>query len=229
MGWTEPYYQSFKDSYEANGGEILVRVMDNEALEIAVSDAIALHGEQKVGVVSLVWVPGFAIQMMKDYDGLSSVYWFGLGDQGRDQEIIEEVGGFQTQLRLFSPMSSAMASARWKVFSEKYLDALGYYPNYYSGTAYDAAWCIALTILETGSTDASIVKEMLPMGSSTYSGVTGSCELDGAGDRAPGIYDIWGYAEVNGEHTFIKYGEYNAYSEMTTWGYLALIEQGITN
>jgi len=60
---------------------------------------------------------------------------------------------------------------------------------------------------------------MLPEVSSRYDGVTGNCGLNSAGDREPGIYEIWGYANVDGEDTSIKYGEYNAYSDSTTWDY----------
>ena len=224
-GWTEPYYQAFKTKFEANGGTILVRVlMDISLAEAAVSEAIAIHGAEKVGAVGIVRIPFFVIPEFETYPGLSSILWFGVIDgQGSDWDIIDEVGGFQNQLRFLTPMRSGEFSAKWSSFSEKFSTAVGYSPKYYDGACYDAAWCLALTILETGSTDAMMVKEMLPVVSSRYDGVTGNCGLNSAGDREPGIYEIWGYANVDGEDTSIKYGEYNAYTDSTTWDARALM------
>lgn len=227
LEWSNIYYEAFKEKYEANGGEIIGRTLSNEEIEPVVSEAISLHGERKVGSVVLVWMSGHVIQMVQDYPGLSSVYWFGMGELGRNQGIIDEAGGFQTQIRLFSPEGSASGSGRWKEFEGKYLDIMGDTPTYYEGTAYDAAWCIALTILETGSIEVEVVKEVLPMVSARYYGVTGWCKLNEDGDRVPRVFDIWGYAEVNGEHTFMKYGEYNFNTATTIWDYLALEGQGI--
>jgi branched-chain amino acid transport system substrate-binding protein len=223
VDWAEPYYQAFKTKFEANGGQIIEMTLDNDAAEVAVSEAIAMHGAENVGAVGLVWVPGYAINQIEALPGLSSILWFGvLEEQGRDWEIIDEIGGFQNQLRFLTPERSGEFSAKWSSFSEKFSTAVGYTPSYYNGACYDAAWCLALTILETGSTDAMTVKEMLPEVSSRYDGVTGNCGLNEAGDREPGIYDIWGYANVDGEDTSIKYGEYNAYSDSTTWNYQEL-------
>ena len=223
MGWTEPYYQAFKTKFEANGGQILERTLDNTVAEAAVSEAITTNGAENVGAVGLVWVPGYVIQEVEAYPGLSSILWFGMVDQGSDWDIIDEVGGFQNQLRFFSPVMSGEGSSKWLSFSEKYSTAIGYPAGYYDGVGYDAAWCLALTVLETGSTDAMTVKEMLPIVSDRYNGVTGNCGLNSAGDREPGIFDIWGYANVDGEDTFIKYGEYNAHSDNTAWDYQALV------
>jgi ABC-type branched-subunit amino acid transport system substrate-binding protein len=227
IGWSNVYYDAFKEKFEANGGKILGRNLDNDEAESLVGETIVLHGEEKVGIIMLVWMPSHRIHMVKDYPSLSSIYWFGYGEQGRNQDIIDESDGFQTQLRLFSPEASATSSGRWMEFAERYVKVVGKDPTYYEGTAYDAAWCIALTVIETGSTEASIVKEALPIVSANYYGVTGWCKLDKNGDRVPHISDIWGYALVDGEHTFLKYGEYNAQSRKTTWDYEVLAEQGI--
>jgi ABC-type branched-subunit amino acid transport system substrate-binding protein len=98
VDWAEPYYQAFKTKFEANGGQIIEMTLDNDAAEVAVSEAIAMHGAENVGAVGLVWVPGYAINQIEALPGLSSILWFGvLEEQGRDWEIIAEIGGFQNQ------------------------------------------------------------------------------------------------------------------------------------
>lgn len=221
MGWTEPYYQAFKTQFEENGGTILERTLDNTLAEAAVSDAIAMHGAENVGAVGLIWIPDYAITMFEESPELSSIIWFGMSGQGSDPEIIESIGGFQNQLKFLSPTITGTHTGGWSIFEAEYSAAVGSTPSYWDGVAYDASWCLALSILETGSTDAMRVKEVLPIVSERYNGVTGNCALNIAGDRVPGIYEIWGYANVDGEDTSIKYGEYNAYSDTTTWDYLS--------
>lgn len=225
--WTPPFYKAFKDKFEGNGGEILGRTISHDELEPLVSQAIELYGKEKVGAVAIVWVPSHAIKMVQDYPALESIYWFSHGEQGYSQDIIDESDGVQNQLRFFSPEGSVSASGKWEEFKERYVDVMGDAPFYWEGTAYDAAWCIALSVLETGSVEGTVVRDVLPSVSARYYGVTGWSELNIDGDRMPYISDIWGYALVDGEHTYMKFGEYNFQTRETKWDHQAFREQGI--
>jgi hypothetical protein len=65
-------------------------------------------------------------------------------------------------------------------------------------------------------TGKEIVK-VLPDVASRYYGYGGWCELNAAGDRVPGNYEIWGYA-TEGYHLF---GKFNSASETLSWVCLA--------
>jgi branched-chain amino acid transport system substrate-binding protein len=227
ISWTPPFYKAFEEKFEENGGEILGRTLYHEELEPLVSEAIKLYGEEKVGAVAIVSVPGHVIKMVQDYPALGSIYWFSHGEQGYSRDLIDESDGVQTQLRFFSPEGSVSVSGKWKEFEERYIEVMGEAPIYWEGTAYDAAWCIALSVLETGSVEGTVVRDMLPSVSARYYGVTGWCELNIDGDRMPYISDIWGYALVDGEHTYIKFGEYNFRTRETSWDHQSFKEHGI--
>ena len=62
----------------------------------------------------------------------------------------------------------------------------------------------------------------------SYYGVTGGYALNSAGDRVPHLYDIWGYAQIEDKHTYMKYGEYNAQTDEVHWFDSALWSQNLT-
>jgi hypothetical protein len=72
------------------------------------------------------------------------------------------------------------------------------------------------------------IKEILPEVAKNYNGVTGGCILNSAGDLQPYYYDIWGYGQVEGEHTYLKYGEFNIQTDEVHWFYSALSSQNLT-
>ncbi len=87
-------------------------------------------------------------------------------------------------------------------FESSILDELkSRYPvrvNYLDGEGaylYDAAWAIAASVLETRSTDASVVAGVFPDVCGRYYGASGWCRLDKNGDRAPLPYDVWFYGQ----------------------------------
>lgn len=60
---------------------------------------------------------------------------------------------------------------------------------------YDAAWVIVTSVLETRSTDASIVASVFPDVCCRHYGASGWCNLDENGDRMPLPYDVWFYTQ----------------------------------
>jgi ABC-type branched-subunit amino acid transport system substrate-binding protein len=223
----EGFSEAFEETYESLGGEILGSSLDIEELDQIVGDAIALHGSERVGLAALLWVPPFIIADSAYYENIGNVTWMGLGDQV-DPYIIEVVGGQQTKLRLFSAWPSTSPSSRWNEFEADYENMMGYSPQIWEGATYDAIWCMVLSVLQSGSADPMKVKEVLPEVATKYYGVTGGCTLNSAGDRVPHIYDIWGFAQIEDEHTYIKYGEYNAQTDEAQWFDSALVSQNIT-
>jgi hypothetical protein len=67
------------------------------------------------------------------------------------------------------------------------------------------------------SLDFMDVKTELPKTASTYSGVTGLCSLNAAGDRVITNYDVWGYSLDTGVLTNVKYGHYDSVTGQVEW------------
>jgi len=234
-GWYEDFSEAFTETYESLGGEILGISLDNEELDTLVGEAITQYGSERVGVAALLWVPSFIIADTAYYENLGNVLYMGLGEQVQPF-IIDEVGGQQTKLRMFGAWPSTSASSRWSGFVTKYEEVMGgsppiwgdyLYDSIWEGATYDAIWCMVLSVLQSGSADPMKVKEVLPDVAAKYYGVTGACTLNSAGDRVPHIYDIWGYAQIDGEHTYLKYGEYNAQTDQVQWFDSALSSQNL--
>jgi ABC-type branched-subunit amino acid transport system substrate-binding protein len=73
-------------------------------------------------------------------------------------------------------------------YSRNYLNDQGAY-------LYDSAWAIASSVLETRSTDASVVAGVFPDVCGRLNGASGWCRLDPNGDRAPLPFDVWFYTQ----------------------------------
>jgi ABC-type branched-subunit amino acid transport system substrate-binding protein len=228
LGYSEEgFTEAFEETYESLGGEILGSSLDLEEWDTLVGEAITQYGSERVGAAALLWVPSFIIADSAYYEYIGNVIWMGLGEQV-DPYIIDEVGGQQTKLRLFSAWPSTSPSSRWNEFEADYENLMGDSPRIWEGATYDSIWCMVLSVLQSGSTDPMKVKEVLPYIAANYYGVTGGCTLNSAGDRVPHIYDIWGYAQIEDEHTYIKYGEYNAQTDEVQWFDSALLSQNLT-
>ena len=125
---------------------------------------------------------------------LASVRWYG-GD-----------GVVQSQAILADPNAAAFAAATqftapnvglddatkdvWKPVSDAIQARIGFAPDAYSLSVYDAAWVIALSFVELrGSFD--LRRESFVRNVQRYWGTTGSTALDANGDRKSGNFDFW--------------------------------------
>ena len=113
------------------------------------------------------------------------------------------------------------------MFASQYLELTGREADYYIGADYDAAWIIALSILQTRSTNATIIANCITDVSRNYFGVTGRVNLDVNGDRIPEYCEVRGQGIQEDEPAMIMYGEYYGASRTMLWYDEVLIEQKI--
>ncbi|MBN2336658.1 hypothetical protein JXL21_13960 [Candidatus Bathyarchaeota archaeon] len=83
---------------------------------------------------------------------------------------------------------------------------------------------VALSILETGSTAAEPVNDVILPVARNFYGSSGWVDLDENGDRKPGIFDIWGYTE----DSFQSWGQYNGIEIRVNWYDDLLAEAEVT-
>lgn len=119
-------------------------------------------------------------------------------------------------------------SWKWDDLESRYLALTSQNAGFYTGADYDAIWINILSMLQVQSTEANDVVEIFPDVAKGFWGATGWVDLDENGDRKPGIFDIWGYYERDGEAGFQKYGEYNGISITVTWYDDLITEQDVT-
>ena len=117
------------------------------------------------------------------------------------------VGGLTRYLEVKAPSTGPSLSPRISLVS------VGY--SYHAITADSAEYAKAATLSRpiTPLISGTEIAKVLPDIASRYYGYGGWCELNAAGDRVPGNYNIWGY-DTEGYHLF---GKYDSASETLTW------------
>lgn len=137
-----------------------------------------------------------AVQIMQSasqYEILGDVRWFGSSGIVKDTQLVEDRISQQfTENVGFTALQFAPSkSDKYEKIQNLMESELGRIPNAYAFSTYDSVWIIGLAILETQSTDMSIIKEIIPSIAEEYSGVIGSTKLNEAGDLDNSNYELW--------------------------------------
>ena len=119
-------------------------------------------------------------------------------------------------------------SWKWDAFETKYYEMTNQWAAFYDGTGVDGSTLLALNVLDTGGTDAAVIKDHFIPKARSYFGMTGWIDLDENGDRQPGTFEIFGYYQRGDEVGFQKYGQYDGVTLQLNWDEAAIAEQGIT-
>jgi branched-chain amino acid transport system substrate-binding protein len=160
-----------------------------------VQEYVEEYGADKVAVLFL----GFAeillfTQSASEHDVLDDVRWFGPGANTKEHQLIEDPIGleFSTNVKFTTVQFAASKNPIYDRVQAYLTETLGTDPNTFVHSSYDAVWIIGLAMLETQSTDVSIIKAKIPEIAENYSGAIGSTKLNDAGDLAQADYEIWG-------------------------------------
>jgi ABC-type branched-subunit amino acid transport system substrate-binding protein len=190
-------------------------------------DAIAEYGAERVGVQTMYFDEGVVlVSQTGDYPNTREVIWMGTESSGRSQRMLDDGAGLQAALGGFSSLMTPAKSWKWERMDEEYFDLVAQPASFYTAADYDAAWCLALSVLEVGSVKADDVVEAWPDVPRNFWGASGWVDLDENGDRKPGIFDIWGFTG-DGED-FTSYGQYNGIEIVVNWDDAVLAENGFT-
>ena len=160
------------------------------------------YGKDKVGVLFL----GFAeilqfTQSASQHEILDDVRWFGPGANTKEHKLIDDPIGleFSTNVQFTTVQFAASkitdtgaVNPIYEKVQDHLTETLGTAPNSFVLSSYDAVWIIGLAILETQSTDVTIIKSVISDIAENYSGAIGPTILNEAGDLAQANYEIWG-------------------------------------
>ena len=165
------------------------------------------YQEDKVAVVFL----GFAeilkfTQAASEHNILDDVRWFGPGAVTKEQKLVENPIGleFSTNVELTTVQVTVTKNETYERVKDILTEKLGRDPSTFAYSSYDAVWIIGLAMLESNSTEASIIKAKIPEIAENHKGAIGLTKLNSAGDLEQADYDIWGIR--NGE--WILLGKY---------------------
>ena len=187
-------------------------------------------GAQYVGMQFFSFAELRTIQTQAaDYPNLIDIIWMGTESGGRSQLMLDEAGDYATKTRHFSSfMGVDEGSFEFVEFDELYYEYTSYRLGFYTATQNDACWLMTKSVLETGSTEAADIADVLIPMSRKHHGLTGWMTLDENGDRMAQIFDIWGFYEdpTTGEYLFRKWGVYDGRIIEVSWFDDVLLEYG---
>lgn len=226
--WADEVYNGFTElwgtdnilvdirySHDAiNFGKELGEISD--ALSASVSNGVSIDD---VGVIALCFAEIEPIvNEATSFPLLMEVAWFGSESTAwLDQsKYIDSISGFD-RLGVYSPIYTVAGNNKWENLAERYQGLTGEHPDRDVGYDYDAAWLMALTIMESGSHDRKTLAEALPGVASSYVGATGMIGLDEYGDRDNAPYDIVGYVLENNETICLIVGYYDGETQEVSW------------
>jgi branched-chain amino acid transport system substrate-binding protein len=205
--WGDGIYNVIQGELDKRGITILERVRyASEVSEYSsylnmidniLEDAIKQYGKERVGVQLLSFAEEVVIvSQTPDYPFTREVIWMGAGGTGRSQMLLDDAGGLQVKLRMFSPMMTSSKSWKWKSLEDRFKALTELQADFYVATDYDALWLIALSMLETGSVEASDIDKAFSHIARNYWGASGWTDLDENGDRkAGGVFEIYGFTD----------------------------------
>ncbi len=184
-------------------------------LASSVRDYVNEYGSDKVAVLFL----GFAevlqfMQSAHEHEVLDDVRWFGPGANTKEHKLIDDPIGldFSTNVQFTTVQFAASKNPIYEKVQAHLTESLGVEPNTFVHSSYDAVWIIGLAMLETQSTDVSIIKEKIPEIANNYSGSIGPTTLNEAGDLAQADYEVWGIRDAH----WINLGKYTQADDSIT-------------
>jgi len=199
--WGDGNYETMKELYEAEGGVVEEYLRyDASKTEFSAEAAIlndvvvqlnSQYGADKVALATWSFEFQAIFAACKEYPALKNAVWFGSNGFGRSTTLVDE--NPDAYLTTFHAMIMGTASSsRYNEFQTKYLQRSGgRLPSTYNTHVYDLVWLLCKSILEAGTYDGAIVKNVLPTVAEQYWGACGWTKLNENGDRAESSYELW--------------------------------------
>jgi branched-chain amino acid transport system substrate-binding protein len=143
---------------------------------------------------------------------LASIRWYGADGVTQSRALVSDPAvaafGVATQFTAPNVGLDELTRDRWEPLSEEIRARIGFSPDAYALSVYDAAWVAILSAIEVNG-EAAMLRESFSRNVQRYWGVTGPTAVDDAGDRKIGNFDFWTIKQVNGTPDWIRTAQYN--------------------
>jgi branched-chain amino acid transport system substrate-binding protein len=212
---------STKRSFEAGGGQVRNGASYDpstadfaamvQAVAADVRAARAQHAPSEIGVYLASFEEAVEIFRLARLDpDLSAVRWYGGDGVTQSQALLDDAGAaaFAASVSFTSPNVGLDESARdrWQPIRDEIAARVGFVPDAFALSVYDAAWVAALSAIEADLRD-DVLRESFVRNVQRYSGLTGSTALDAAGDRKSASFDFWTVRNVDGVLQWVRTGQ----------------------
>ena len=223
--WGDGLGEAATNSFVERGGIVGEKIRYNpESPEFSASTSLLAqhvqeyvdeYGADKVGIMFL----GFAeilqfTQSASGHEILDDVRWFGPGANTKEHKLIADPIGleFSTNVKFTTVQFAPAENPTYDKVQNHLSETLGTDPNTFVHSSYDIVWLIGLAMLETQSSDVSVIKDAIPRIAENYMGAIGSTKLNEAGDLDQADYKVWGIR--GGE--WIELGKYTMIDDSIT-------------
>ncbi len=204
--------------YAPDVAEFSAEVAD---LASKVESAVASYGAENVAIWHITFEEVVAFfTAASAYDVLSTVKWYGSDGTAMSGAMIEDstVRDFAVSVGYPCTIFAPTHSAKWDLVRANGMNVLGREPDSYSYAVYDVVWAYALCLLTVDKYDPEAIKEVLPNVTNGMFGASGWVDLDEAGDRRQGDYDVWGIKEAaTGVYEWENIGTWATMTDSVTW------------
>jgi branched-chain amino acid transport system substrate-binding protein len=215
-------HNSTTKSFTALGGTVLAGVSYDttttdfnsvvNSLNMSVRDARNANPNAHVAVYIAAFDEAVSIlDLSRVSTDLGAVHWYGGDGVTQSQALLANatIAHFGSTIALTAPSVGLDETTRdrWEPLSAEINASIGFNPDAYALSVYDAAWVAALSAVESRNLPqlrrASFVRNV-----QRYWGVTGPTALDDAGDRKISNFDFWTMKEKNGDVEWLRTAQY---------------------
>jgi branched-chain amino acid transport system substrate-binding protein len=196
---------STKRSFEAAGGTVRAGVSyapattDFAALVTALGADVRAAKNANPSAHVAVYLASFEeaadIFRLASLDAdLSAIRWYGGDGVAQSRALVNDAAAaaFGVKTSFTAPSVGLDEAARdvWQPVSDELRERIGFAPDAYALSVYDAAWVAILSAVEVEN-DETFLRDAFSRNVQRYWGLTGPTLLDAAGDRKTGSFDFW--------------------------------------
>lgn len=182
-----------------------------DAFANAVRAAKNADPSKKVAVYLAAFEEGAAILARARLDADLVLNWYGGDGLTQSQALLADakVAAFAAATRFTAPnvALSDQTRDRWEPISAEIEARVGFLPDAYSLSVYDAAWVGVLSAIEARNR-ADLRRASFVRNVQRYWGLTGPLSFDAAGDRRLADFDLWTVRETGTSLEWVKTASY---------------------
>jgi branched-chain amino acid transport system substrate-binding protein len=182
-----------------------------DALANAVRAAKNAHPSKKVAVYLAAFEEGAAILDRARLDADLLLNWYSGDGLTQSQALLADahIAAFAAATHFTAPnvALSEQTRNRWQPISDEIEARVGFAPDAYSLSVYDAAWVSVLAAVEARDR-AELRRASFVRNVERYWGLTGPLSLDAAGDRRVADFDLWTVRDTGTAIEWVKTAGY---------------------
>ncbi len=186
-------------SYFSHRQSVYMETLDE--ISIKLENELTTTDSDKIALQITTFDEGITIMETaneNDYPFLKRIKWYGSEGITLNRYMLESNEAVQLarEINFSSPMFEVVESAAYNELQSRLSNELGYEAGAFAILAYDALRAAAITLADIGE-DVPIetLRSALFTTLNGYEGVTGTINLNAAGDRSEGTYTFWQISE----------------------------------